>query len=131
MVIDTSALLAIFLGEPERKPFLKLIIEAPSRLISAANVLETGIVLEARRGEAAGREFDLFVVRANLEVVSVDDEQVEVARSAWRKYGKGRHPAALNFGDCFAYALAKSSGEPLLAKGTDFAQTDIVVCSLA
>jgi ribonuclease VapC len=131
MVIDTSALLAIFLAEPERKPFLKLIIEAPSKLISAANVLETGIVLEARRGEAAGREFDLFVVRANLEVVSVDGEQVEVARSAWRKYGKGRHPAALNFGDCFAYALAKSSGEPLLAKGTDFAQTGIVVCSLA
>jgi ribonuclease VapC len=131
MVIDTSALLAIFLAEPERKPFLKLIIEAPSKLISAANVLETGIVLEARRGEAAGREFDLFVVRANLEVVSVDGEQVEVARSAWRKYGKGRHPAALNFGDCFAYALAKSSGEPLLAKGTDFAQTDIVVCSEA
>ena len=129
MVIDTSALLAIFLAEPERKPFLKLIIDAPSRLISAANVLETGIVLEARRGEAAGRDFDLFVVRANLEVVSVDGEQVEVARSAWRKYGKGRHPAALNFGDCFAYALAKSYGEPLLAKGTDFAQTDIVVCS--
>jgi len=128
MVIDTSALLAIFLAEPERKPFLKLIIDAPSRLISAANVLETGIVLEARRGEAAGRDFDLFVVRANLEVVSVDGEQVEVARSAWREYGKGRHPAALNFGDCFAYALAKSYGEPLLAKGTDFAQTDIVVC---
>jgi ribonuclease VapC len=128
MVIDTSALLAIFLAEPERKPFLKLMIDAPSRLISAANVLETGIVLEARRGEAAGRDFDLFVVRANLEVVSVDGEQVEVARSAWRKYGKGRHPAALNFGDCFAYALAKSYGEPLLAKGTDFAQTDIVVC---
>jgi ribonuclease VapC len=128
MVIDTSALLAIFLAEPERKPFLKLMIDAPSRLISAANVLETGIVLEARRGEAAGRDFDLFVVRANLEVVSVDGEQVEVARSAWREYGKGRHPAALNFGDCFAYALAKSYGEPLLAKGTDFAQTDIVVC---
>ncbi len=125
MVIDTSALLAIFLAEPERKPFLDLIVEAPKRLISAANALETGIVLEARRGEAAGREFDLFVVRANLDVVSVDAEQVEIARSAWRKYGKGRHPAALNFGDCFAYALAKSSGEPLLAKGVDFARTDV------
>src|SRR5580700_6631656 len=131
MVIDTSALLAIFLAEPERKPFLKLMIDAPSRLISAANVLETGIVLEARRGEAAGREFDLFVVRANLEVVSVDGEQVEIARSAWRRYGKGRHRAGLNFGDCFAYALAKCSGEALLAKGGDFAQTDVEVCSLA
>jgi len=127
MVIDTSALLAIFLAEPERKRFLNLIVEASTRLISAASVLETGIVLEARRGEAAGREFDLFVVRARLEVVSVDIEQVEVARSAWRKYGKGRHPAALNFGDCFAYALAKCSGEALLAKGADFAQTDIEV----
>jgi ribonuclease VapC len=128
MVIDTSALVAIFLAEPERKRFLDLIIDAAMRLMSAANVLETGIVLEAKRGEGAGREFDLFVVRANLEVVSVDGEQVEVARSAWRKYGKGRHPAALNFGDCLAYALAKSSGEPLLAKGTDFAQTDVEIC---
>jgi ribonuclease VapC len=127
MVIDTSALVAIFLAEPERKRFLDLIVEAGTRLISAANALETGIVLEAKRGEAAGREFDLFLVRANLLVVPVDGEQVEIARSAWRKYGKGRHSAALNFGDCFAYALAKSSGEPLLAKGTDFALTDIEV----
>jgi ribonuclease VapC len=129
MVINTSALVAIFLAEPERKRFLELIVDAGTRLISAANALETGIVLEARRGEAAGREFDLFVVRANLQVVPVDGEQVEIARAAWRKYGKGRHPAALNFGDCFAYALAKSSGEPLLAKGTDFALTDVEVCS--
>jgi ribonuclease VapC len=127
MVIDTSALVAVFLAEPERQRFLNLIIEAPVRLISAANVLETGIVLEAKRGEAAGREFDLFVVRANLEIVSVDGEQIELARSAWRKYGKGRHPAGLNFGDCFAYALARFSGEPLLAKNMDFAQTDIQV----
>jgi ribonuclease VapC len=96
--------------------------------LAAANALETGIVLEAKRGEAAGREFDLFLVRANLLVVPVDGEQVEIARSAWRKYGKGRHSAALNFGDCFAYALAKSSGEPLLAKGTDFSLTDIEIC---
>jgi ribonuclease VapC len=130
MVIDTSALIAIFLGEPERKRFLEIIVEAPRRLISAANALETGIVLEARRGEAAGREFDLFLVRANLEVVPVDSEQVEIARSAWRKYGKGRHPAGLNFGDCFAYALAKSSDELLLAKGEDFSRTDIEVCSV-
>ena len=128
MVIDTSALLAIFLAEPERKPFLDLILQADTRLISAANALETGIVLEVRRGEAAGREFDLFVVRAGLKITPVDAEQVEIARTAWRKYGKGRHPAALNFGDCFAYALAKSAGEVLLAKGRDFTLTDIEVC---
>ena len=128
MVIDTSAVLAIFLGEPERKQFLDAILEAARRQISAASVLETGIVLESKRGESAGREFDLFVVRANLEVVAVDAEQIEIARSAWRSFGKGRHPAALNFGDCFAYALAKSSGEPLLAKGRDFALTDMELC---
>ena len=125
MVIDTSALLAIFLNEPERARFLDSIIQAGRRLISAANVLETGIVLESKRGEAAGREFDLFVVRTGLEIVPVDSEQIEIARSAWRTYGKGRHAAALNFGDCFAYALAKFSGEPLLAKGQDFELTDI------
>jgi ribonuclease VapC len=128
MIIDTSAVLAIFLAEPERKEFLERILQAETRRISAASVLETGVVLEARKGEAAGREFDLFVVRTNLEVVPVDGDQVDIARSAWRKYGKGRHAAALNFGDCFAYALAKFSGEPLLAKGGDFGQTDIVVC---
>jgi ribonuclease VapC len=130
MVIDTSALVAIFLAEPERKVLLDLLLQAESRMISAATVLETGIVLEARRGESAGREFDLFVVRANLLVVPVDSDQTEIARSAWRKYGKGRHPAGLNFGDCFAYALAKFAGEPLLAKGTDFAATDIQVCPI-
>ena len=128
MVIDTSALLAIFLAEPERKQFLKLITEAETRLISVANALEIGIVLEARRGEAAGREFDLFLNHARVEMVAVDTEQVEVARAAWRRYGKGRHPAALNFGDCFAYALAKVFGEPLLAKGDDFLRTDVEVC---
>src|SRR6266496_1636797 len=102
MVIDTSALVSIFLGEPERKTFLQHILQAETRLLSEANALETGIVLEAMRGEAAGREFDLFVVRAKLEVVPVDAEQVEIARSAWRKYGKGHHAAGLNFGDCFA-----------------------------
>lgn len=128
MVIDTSALLAIFLGEPERRGFLDAITQAETRWISAANTLETAIVLEARRGEAAGREFDLFLHQAKVHVVSVDAEQVEIARLAWRNYGKGRHPAALNFGDCFAYALAKTLGEPLLAKGSDFARTDIKTC---
>lgn len=127
MVIDTSALAAIFFAEPERQTFLRAITSSGSRLISAASVLETGIVLEGRQGEAAGREFDLFVVRANLQIIPVDAEQADLARSAWRRYGKSRHPAALNFGDCFSYALAKFSGEPLLAKGTDFCLTDIEV----
>jgi ribonuclease VapC len=125
MVIDTSALVAIFLGEPERQSLRADIIAAETRLISAATVLETGIILEARRGESAGREFDLFIVRANLQIMPVDAEQADLARSAWRRYGKGRHPADLNFADCFSYALAKSTGEPLLAKGTDFGLTDI------
>ncbi|SRR5216684_2847159 len=127
MVIDTSAFAAIFFAEPERQPFLNAIMSAASRLVSAASVIETGIVIEARQGDAAGREFDLFVVRANLQIVPVDAEQAELARSAWRKYGKGRHRAALNFGDCFSYALARFCGEPLLAKGTDFASTDIAL----
>jgi ribonuclease VapC len=127
MVIDTSAFAAIFFAEPERKSFLDAIAVSASRLVSAATVLETGMVLEARQGEAAGREFDLFVVRASLKVVPVDAEQADLARSAWRKYGKGRHPASLNFGDCFSYALAKFSGELLLAKGTDFSLTDIAI----
>lgn len=125
MVIDTSALLSIFLGEPERKKYLELILQAERRLVAAANVLETGIVLEARRGEAAGREFDLFLLQAGLEIVPTDLDQVEIARVAWRRYGKGQHQAALNFGDCFAYALAKVSGEPILFKGNDFSHTDL------
>jgi ribonuclease VapC len=125
MVVDSSALLAIFLFEPERPRFMDTILNAETGSISAATVLETGIALESRRGETAGREFDAFITQANLEVIAVDAEQVEIARMAWRKYGKGRHPAALNFGDCFTYALAKILGEPLLAKGTDFARTDI------
>ncbi len=127
MVIDTSALAAIFFREPERERFRDAITAADSRLISAATLLEAGMVIEGRRGSGAGREFDLFVLRSNFQIVSVDAEQAELARSAWRKYGKGRHPAGLNFGDCFAYALAKTTGEPLLAKGDDFAQTDIQV----
>jgi ribonuclease VapC len=130
MVIDASALAAIFFGEPERQRFVDAIITDGSRLVSAATMLETGIVLEGRQGEAAGREFDLFAVRAGLQVVPFDAEQAELARSAWRKYGKGRHPAGLNFGDCFSYALAKSTGELLLAKGPEFAKTDLVISKL-
>ena len=129
MVIDTSALAAIFFHEPERDAFRNAIIAANSRLISAATIVETGMVIEGRKGGGAGREFDLFIVRAKIEIVPVDAELADLARSAWRKYGKGRHPGGLNFGDCFSYALAKATGEPLLAKGTDFAMTDALIHS--
>jgi ribonuclease VapC len=129
MVIDTSALAAIFFHEPERDAFRNAIVAASSRLISAATVLEAGMVIEGRRGGGAGREFDLFIVRAQIKIVSIDAELADLARSAWRKFGKGRHPAGLNFGDCFSYALAKATGEPLLAKSTDFARTDVALHS--
>lgn len=129
MVIDTSAAVAIILDEPEHDSFARMVADADVRMMSAASVLETYMVLESRSGEAAGREFELFLVQADVQVMSVDREQVEAARSGRRKYGKGRHRAALNFGDCFAYALAKTSGEPLLAKGIDFSQTDIPMCA--
>ncbi len=124
MVIDTSAIAAIFLGESERTIFLNAIRDAETRFVSAATVLEIGIVLESRLGESASREFDLFLVRMKIEIIPVDAEQAEVARFAWRRYGKGRHTARLNFGDCFVYALAKCFDEPILAKGADFKRTD-------
>ena len=127
MVSDTSALAAIFFGEPERQKFLHAIISASTRLISAATVLETGMVVESRLGDAAGRELDLFLIRANFQIVALDADQAELARSAWRQFGRGRHPAGLNYGDCFSYALAKWTGEPLLAKGNDFRLTDVAV----
>jgi ribonuclease VapC len=125
MVVDTSALVAILNSEPERRLFIDHIAAASVRLISAATVLETGIVMEARRGEHAGRELDLFLHRARFEIVPVDEGQVEIARAAYRRYGKGRHPAALNLGDCFAYALSRVRREPLLFKGDDFPRTDV------
>lgn len=126
MVLDSSAVVAILFDEPERRLFTAAIERDPRRLISAANLLEAAVIVESRRGEAAGRELDLLLHRAAVEVVAVDSEQVQVARAAWRRYGKGRHPAGLNFGDCFAYALAGTSREPLLFKGEDFARTDVV-----
>ncbi len=125
MVLDSSAVLAVLFDEPERRAFTRSIERDPRRLMSAANVLESALVAEVRRGEPAGRELDLLLHRADVLFVPVDADQVEFARSAWRRFGKGRHPAGLNFGDCFAYALAAASGEPLLFKGEDFARTDI------
>ncbi len=125
MVIDTSALVAILLEEPEAKQFARAIAADPQRFICTFTVLEAGIVIEARKGESGARELDLLLHRAEIEMVSLTSEQVEIARSAWRIYGKGRHPAGLNIGDCCSYALAKSLDEPLLFKGGDFSQTDI------
>ena len=125
MVIDTSALIAILFGEPEALLFSRAVADDSRKLISAFNVLETGIVVEARKGESGGREFDLLLHRAQIEIVAMNADQAELARAAWRKYGKGNHPASLNIGDCCAYALAKHSEEPLLFKGDDFSKTDI------
>ena len=125
MVIDTSALVAVLFGEPERDDLIARIAADGRRLISAGTLLEAGILVEARRGEPAGRELDLFLHRAGVVCVAVDERQATIARAAWRTFGKGRHPAGLNYGDCFGYALARASSEPLLYKGDDFAQTDI------
>jgi ribonuclease VapC len=125
MIIDTSALVAILLGEPEAEAFALAIAGDSKRLISAFTALETGIVIEAKKGEAGGRELDLLLHQAKIELVPLTAEQFEIARIAWRKYGKGQHPAGLNIGDCCSYALAKCAGEPLLFKGNDFSQTDV------
>ena len=125
MVFDTSALLAILFDEPERRRFNQRFEQDPRRFVSAATVLEASIVIESRHGESAGRELDLFLHRARFQVLSVDGEQAEIARGAFRKYGKGRHKAGLNFGDCFSYAAAKLTGGPLLFKGRDFGRTDL------
>lgn len=126
MVIDTSAIVAILLNESGARRFAEAIEAGSPRVMSAASLLEASIVIEARRGEAAGRELDLFIYRAGIEIVAVDQEQVEVARTAWRRFGKGRHPAPLNYGDCFAYALATVTGLPLLYQSDDFAKTDVL-----
>lgn len=128
MVIDTSAIAAILFDEPERADFISKIEAANVRLISAPTLLECHIVVAARKGELGTGELQLFVHEAELEVVAFDRNQVDFAALTWQSYGKGRHPAGLNYGDCFAYALAKATGEPLLFKGFDFSQTDIASC---
>lgn len=125
MVIDTSAILAILLGEPDAETYARAIASDPRRLMSAFSALEAGIVVEARKGESGARELDLLMHRAGIEIVSLTEDQFEIARQAWRRYGKGRHPAALNIGDCCSYALARHAQEPLLFKGEDFPHTDL------
>lgn len=125
MVIDSSAIIAILSNEPEAESIAEAIAADPMRLMSAASLLEVAIVIEARYGEAGGDKFDQLLQTGQIKIEPVTVEQAEVARRAFRAYGKGRHPAALNFGDCFSYALAKVLGEPLLFKGDDFSKTDL------
>ena len=125
MIIDTSALLAIVLGEPDAGRYEDAIAAAWPRRMSAIALLEAAMVVESRGGAKAGHELDVLLEKAAVELVPVTSEHANAARRAWRRFGKGNHRAALNFGDCFAYALAKTTGEPILFKGKDFTHTDI------
>ena len=127
MVIDTSALVAIFQDEPERGWLNRSIESAERRAMSVASFVETSMIVESRFGAEGIRDLDLFVAKAGIELFPVDVEQAHVARTAFRDFGKRRHPAGLNYGDCFSYALAKTLDEPLLFKGTDFSLTDIAI----
>jgi ribonuclease VapC len=131
MVIDTSAILAILQREPERRVFVEAIEAADTARMSVANLVETSLVIESRYGSEGVRDLDRFVGRAAIEIIPVDREQGQLARSAFSRFGKGRHRASLNFGDCFAYAAAMSLGEPLLCKGDDFNHTDVPVFGIA
>ena len=125
MVIDTSAFLAILQNAPERGAFNEEIQAAERRLISAATYVECSMILESRYGAEGVRDFDHFIARAQIAIVPVDAEQARIARDAFREYGKGRHRAGLNFGDCFSYALSRALDQPLLFKGDDFPYTDV------
>lgn len=127
MVIDASAIVAIAFNETEAKSFRERIADDPIRLISAATLFEASMVIETRLGEAGGGDLDLWLHKADVEIVPVTAEHADQARRAWRRFGKGRHPAGLNFGDCFSYVLAALTQEPLLFKGEDFSKTDIRV----
>lgn len=124
MIVDSSALLAILFREPDAAHYERLIATTPNCRMSVANVLETSIVVESRGGTKATTELDAFFESAGVQLAEVTAAHLALARRAWRRFGKGNHPAALNIGDCFAYALAEATGEPLLFKGDGFARTD-------
>ena len=126
MIVDTSALAAIFFDEPEASRYVRIIHDADRCLVSTGNFLELSLVLEGQIGTEAVRQCDMFFRRAGIIVEPFSIEQAHLARQAFHDFGKGRHPASLNFGDCFAYALSRHTGEPLLFKGNDFRKTDIV-----
>jgi ribonuclease VapC len=125
MVIDTSAVVAILRSEPEAARLERALVSDPIRLVPATCVLEARMVLVSRRGEHALAEIDLWLHKIAANIIPVDSDLVDLATQAWLTYGKGRHPAALNFADCFSYALAKRADEPLLFIGKDFSQTDV------
>ena len=125
MIVDTSAIVAILRREPEGDAFFERVVEAERPAMSAIALVEAALIIEGRGGRAAGVRLDSFVDKAGIEVVAVTPDTARLAREAWRVWGKGNHPARLNFGDCFAYALAQERGEPLLFKGEDFARTDV------
>jgi len=125
MVVDTSAILAILFEEHDADLFLGKLAQAKSRQASVVSYVEASMLMISRRGTGAENELDLMVSEADIAIVSVDFDQAKLASAAFRKYGKGRHPAGLNFGDCFSYALAKSCARPLLFTGLDFAKTDV------
>ena len=125
MIVDTSAVMTILFSESGAERYDKAIAEAPRCRMSVVSFLEAAIVLESRSGAAAGHDLDAFLEEAGVELTPVTPEHAQGARRAWRRFGKGNHPAGLNFGDCFSYALAAATGEPLLFKGRDFSLTDI------
>ena len=125
MIVDSSALIAILFDEPERESLIEKLASASSLSVSAGSVLESAMVLEGRKGLGASADLDDLIRRTRMRIIPFDVEQLEIARKAFELYGKGRHPAGLNFGDCISYALAKWTGEALLFKGEDFALTDV------
>ena len=130
IVVDSSVLVAILRREPEADHFLQAIAEADGCMLSSVSLLETSMVLAGRTGDAmAWTELDALIARAGMQIVAQDAELVEVARQAFLRYGKGRHSAALNLGDCASYALAKARNLPLLFKGNDFPRTDLTAVS--
>jgi len=126
MIVDSSAILAILFAEPDAEVFARAISDAQACKISAANFVEVAVVIEAQTKDNGSRQFDAFLRRAGIEIQPVTEDQAHMARQAYSDFGKGRHPAGLNFGDCFSYALAKATGEPLLFKGNDFSKTDVI-----
>ncbi|HEY9126569.1 MAG TPA: type II toxin-antitoxin system VapC family toxin [Acidobacteriaceae bacterium] len=127
MIVDTSIIIAILLKEPGYRDLYEKLVDAGTSRISAASYVETSMVLIGRQGDSIMTELNRLLVQLQVVPASVDVEQARLAVDAFRRYGKGRHRAGLNFGDCFSYALAKSTGEPLLFKGTDFGRTDVGV----
>jgi len=125
MIVDTSALLAILLDEPEAAEFTRLILKTDNCLLSAVSFVEASIVAESYGGDGGVRQLDAFLRTASIRVEAVNEECALVARQAYSEFGKGRHRAGLSLGDCFSYALAKVSGQPLLFKGDDFRKTDV------